>query len=108
MHITAINLVRKGNFACVEICTEAGWTEVISEFIDAPFSHTVHEAGMKARIDDTAGVPYTLPIPLDVTYSPAEDNFYDKAQYGMSTEFYLVWRERREEFPKTPPRIHNP
>ncbi len=108
MHITAINLVRKGNYACVEICTEAGWTEVISESIDAPFSHTVHEAGMKARIDGTVGMPHTLPVPLDVTYSAAEDNFYNKTQYGMGSEFYQVWKERREEFPKTPPKKWKP
>jgi len=104
MHITAINLVRKGNFACVEICTEAGWTEVISESIDAPFSHTVHESGMKARIDGTLGVPHTLPIPDGVTYNAEADNFYDMHNKGMGLQFYRVWRERREEFPKTPPK----
>jgi transcription initiation factor TFIIIB Brf1 subunit/transcription initiation factor TFIIB len=47
IEISAIKLVRKGDHAVVEIETETGWTEVISEFVDAPFSHIVEEAGMQ-------------------------------------------------------------
>lgn len=47
MEISAIKLVRKGDQAVVEIETATGWTEVISEFVDAPFSHIVEESGMQ-------------------------------------------------------------
>lgn len=101
MDIKAIKLVRLGDYACVEVHTDAGWTEVVREYIDAPFSHTVHEAGIKARIEDKVGVPYTLPIPNGVYYNVEADNFYHMSWGGMGSEFYMVWRERREEFPRT-------
>lgn len=47
MEISAIKLVRKGEHAVVEIETATGWTEVIREFVDAPFSHIVEESGIR-------------------------------------------------------------
>lgn len=53
MEISAIKLVRKGEHAVVEIETATGWTEVISEFVDAPFSHIVEESGMQRCVTNT-------------------------------------------------------
>lgn len=50
MDIKAIKLVRKGEFAVVEIETDSGWTQVIREFIDSPFSHIVEESGMQSSV----------------------------------------------------------
>jgi len=47
MEIKAIKLVRKGSHAVVEIETATGWTEVIRENADAPYSHIVEESGIQ-------------------------------------------------------------
>lgn len=44
-----------------------------------------------------------LPVPSNVYWNPAHDNFYDmENSNGMGQEFFEIWYTRRAEFPREP------
>ena len=49
--VSAIHLVREGNYAVVKVEVDGHWTEVCRELLDGgPFSHIVEGHGINRRI----------------------------------------------------------
>lgn len=48
--VSAIHLVREGNYAVVKVEVDGRWTEVCREYFDGNFSHIVESGGINRRI----------------------------------------------------------
>jgi hypothetical protein len=52
--LTAVMLVRKGDYVAVEVEIDGRWVEVIRERYDGYFSHIVEPAGIRRAKDKAA------------------------------------------------------